>query len=169
VRDVVNIDADSPDEFQVMVRAPLSMPADYGLRAPAPGATQPQDEQLRDRTRQIVLDADGGKNKPTAKPTAIAGVRPEEAILLRKLGAGDVDPNIRQVVERETTAIEIEANGFVEDLMFWKAKKNPARLVDPAQERRRLQANEALGRPANAGTTPVIERKKAGGLMQGIF
>ena len=33
---------DAPDEFQVSTRAPLSMPPDFTLRAPRPGAARPQ-------------------------------------------------------------------------------------------------------------------------------
>src|SRR3954463_12491137 len=35
---------DAPDEFQVTTRAPLSMPPDFSLRAPRPGAARPQEE-----------------------------------------------------------------------------------------------------------------------------
>src|SRR5271170_5688822 len=34
---------DAPDEFSVTTRAPLSMPPDYTLRPPRPGATRPQE------------------------------------------------------------------------------------------------------------------------------
>lgn len=169
VRDAVGIDRDPPDEFQVTVRAPLSMPADYGLRAPRPGSERPQEEQLRDRTRQIVLDATGNKNAKKSAGDDIKGLSKAEAALLQKVGANDVDPNIRQVVERETTALELEAKGFVDDLLFWKDKTPAAKVVDPVAERRRIQGNSALGRSATMGPTPEIERKKSGGLLQNLF
>src|SRR3954467_9125253 len=34
---------DAPDEFQVTTRAPLSMPPDFTLRPPSPGARRPQE------------------------------------------------------------------------------------------------------------------------------
>jgi hypothetical protein len=170
VRDTLGLEQEPPDEFQVTVRAPLSMPDDFGLRAPRPGATPAQEEQLRDRTRQIVLDTSGQKKATSAKDLEIKGVTQAEAALLRKLGANQVDPNIRQVVERETTALEIEGKSFVEGLMFWKKQKEPpAKVVDPVAERRRIQGNVALGRDATVGLTPEIERKKSGGLLQGLF
>lgn len=170
VRDAVGIERDAPDEFQVTVRAPLSMPADFGLRAPRPGSAEAaQDDKLRDRTRQIVLDATGDSAGKKAKSAEIKGVTPAEAALLRKVGGEDVDPNIRQVVERETSALELEAKGFVDDLLFWKDKQPAAKVVDPAAERRRIQGNAALGRSATSGPTPEISRKKSGGLLQGLF
>ena len=33
----------SPDEFRVVARAPLSLPPDFTLRPPEPGAVRPQD------------------------------------------------------------------------------------------------------------------------------
>lgn len=169
VREAVGIDRDSPDEFQVTVRAPLSMPSDFGLRAPRPGAQRPQEEPLRDRTRQIVLDATGDDKAKKAQTPEIKGISKAEAALLRKVGGDVVDPGIRQVVEKETTALELEAKGLVDDLLFWKDNTPPAKVVDPVAERRRLQGNAALGRSATSGVTPEIGRKKSGGLLQGWF
>ena len=40
-----------PDEFAVFQRAPLSVPPDFGLRPPAPGAERPQAVNPRDQAR----------------------------------------------------------------------------------------------------------------------
>ena len=37
-----------PDEFAVVTRAPLSLPPDYGLRPPRPGAARPNEASPRD-------------------------------------------------------------------------------------------------------------------------
>ena len=42
----------APDEFAVYAHAPLSLPPDYALRPPAPGAKRPQDEAARDSARR---------------------------------------------------------------------------------------------------------------------
>ena len=42
---------ESPDEFAVFQRAPLSQPPDYSLRPPTPGAQRPQAVNPRDRAR----------------------------------------------------------------------------------------------------------------------
>ena len=41
-------------------------------------------------------------------------------------------------------------------------------MVDPVAEQKRLQENQALGQPTDAGETPIIERKKKG-LFEGVF
>lgn len=168
VREAVGIDADSPDEYQVVVRAPLSMPQDYGLKAPRPGTEGPQEGRLRDRTRQIVLDSQG-KEKAAQANRPIEGVTRAESVLLSKLGANDVDPNIRQVVERETTAVELENRSMIDRILFWREAPPESKTVDAQAERRRLQENAALGRAPVAGETPEIERKKSRSLLDRLF
>ena len=43
---------DAPDEFTVTTRAPLSMPPDYNLRPPRPGAPRPQEQSERQQARK---------------------------------------------------------------------------------------------------------------------
>ena len=50
----------SPDEFQVVTNAPLSMPPDYNLRPPAPGSPRPQEGTARDQAQQVVFSSPGG-------------------------------------------------------------------------------------------------------------
>ncbi|MFT5539049.1 MAG: hypothetical protein ACI82H_000565 [Alphaproteobacteria bacterium] len=169
VRETIGIDTESPDEFQVMVRPPLSMPKDLGLKAPRPGAKRPQATLLRDRTKQIVLDSGGDASAKKVKRSEIKGVTKAEAALLHKLGADGIDPNIRHVVERETAAIETEGKSFVDGLLFWKDKKLPGKVLDPLGERRRIQGNAALGRPSDDGVTPEIKRKKSNTMLENLF
>ena len=44
---------ESPDEFTVYQRAPLSLPPNYGLRPPSPGAARPQTVNPRDRAKKL--------------------------------------------------------------------------------------------------------------------
>ncbi|MEC7944356.1 MAG: DUF3035 domain-containing protein, partial [Pseudomonadota bacterium] len=43
VREAAGIAKKAPDEFAIITHAPLSMPPDYGLRPPRPGAERPQE------------------------------------------------------------------------------------------------------------------------------
>lgn len=169
VRQTIGLESSSPDEYRVVVRAPLSMPAEYGLPAPKPGAARPQETTTRDATKQIVLDSEGKAKVKAEKPEDFKNVTHAEAILLSKLGANSVDPNIRQVVARENKALQAENQSFVESLLFWKKNEMPGKVVDPKKERQRLQENAALGKPADSGATPEIERKKSKSLLEMIF
>ncbi len=50
----------SPDEFRVVSRAPLSLPPDYSLVPPAPGAPRPQEGTATDQARTAVFGGDPG-------------------------------------------------------------------------------------------------------------
>ena len=45
-RETFGLNKQAPDEFQVVSRAPLSLPPDFTLRVPEPGASRPQHQAL---------------------------------------------------------------------------------------------------------------------------
>ena len=167
MRQAVGAEKSSPDEFQIRVRKPLSMPREYGLRAPRPGAARPQDG--RGQARQIVLDSDKSRLGARRVRPQIKGVSREEAALIAKLGGGLVDSGIRLKVDRESAQIVEDNKSFVDAIMFWKDEVKPGKVVDPKSEARRIQENAALGRRGDAGNVPTIERKKKGLFSQSIF
>ena len=169
LRQAIGAEKSSPDEFQIRVRKPLSMPREYGLRAPRPGATRPQDGRSRARARQIVLDSDKSRRGARRVLARIKGVSRQEATLIAKLGGGSVDTGIRLKVDRETAQIAEDKKSFVDAILFWKDQAEPGKVVDPKSEARRIQENAALGRRGNAGNVPTIERKKKGLFSQSIF
>ena len=169
LRQAIGAEKSSPDEFQIRVRKPLSMPREYGLRAPRPGAARPQDGRGRDRARQIVLDSDKSRRGARRVRPQIKGVSREEAALIAKLGGGSVDSGIRLKVDRESAQIVEDNKSFVDAIMFWKDQVKPGKVVDPKSEARRIQENAALGRRGDAGNVPTIERKKKGLFSQNIF
>ncbi len=60
-----------PDEFQVVRRAPLSLPPDFGLRPPQPGAVRPQEGMVSDQARSAVLgQSDQAAAPPPVDPAA---------------------------------------------------------------------------------------------------
>ncbi|MGY9005676.1 MAG: DUF3035 domain-containing protein [Alphaproteobacteria bacterium] len=162
VREAVGLTREAPDEFQVRVRAPLSMPREYGLKAPRPGISRPQEPRARDRARQIVLDSDGRGRDKNRNKLQIKGASKEETALLRKLGGGFVDPKIRELVERESKEFAEKQKTIADAILFWKKPPLPGLVINSRKEARRLQENTALGRQADAGEIPTITRKKKG-------
>ena len=53
-REALGLTKRSPDEFQVVSNAPLSMPPDYNLRPPTPGAARPQEGTVREQAERVV-------------------------------------------------------------------------------------------------------------------
>lgn len=159
VRRSLGLTKQSPDEFRVVSRAPLAVPPSFNLRPPAPGSQRPQEATARDQARQAVFRA------PGSEQTAAATVAPAddsltagERSLLSQAGAGTSDPNIRQIVDRETREINDESRNFADMLIFWKEPEPNYEVIDPAAEARRLRGSDALGEAPTGEGVPVIER-----------
>jgi hypothetical protein len=79
VRQVVGLDRRGPDEFAVESRAPLTIPPDFELRPPAPGASRPQEVSAAERARKAIDTA--GPGEPGKQ--AAGGLRVPEGGLAR--------------------------------------------------------------------------------------
>jgi hypothetical protein len=155
LRSMVGLDKDPPDEFQVVNRAPLSMPPDYGLRAPQPGASRPQETSTADQARQIVIDRQAGGS--SIQP--VEGRSDSETALLKKAGALNADPNIRREIDTDGSMLADNDKRWIDSLMFWKSTPDNSSVVDAEKESARLRENAALNKPANSGETPTIKKK----------
>ena len=155
----------SPDEFSVVTQAPLSMPPDYGLRPPAPGASRPQERETAESARRLLLQ--GAADRRNGGPDGDAP-GPGEAALLERAGAASADPGIRRTVDRESSVLARGDDGFLSGILFWQEREPPGVVVDAPAESRRLRENAAEGKPAADGRTPVIERDERGWL-EGLF
>lgn len=165
-RENLGLNKQSPDEFRVVSRAPLTVPPDFQLRPPEPGAARPQVGTPAQQAERAVFrnSQAAGQQVASAPANRTAG----EQALLSAAGAQEADPNIRVIVNRETKQINEESDYFVDRLVFWNDIAPPGTVVDPVAERRRLQENAALGQPVNTGPTPQIERRRKAPL-EGIF
>jgi hypothetical protein len=173
-KEMLGLTKRSPDEFQVVSRAPLSMPPDYSLRPPTPGAPRPQEGTVQQQAQSIVTGhADRNTLAPDQIPPVGAGEdtvaeSAGEASFLQSASLGGVDPNIRKLVDQETAADEEDSKSVLDDLIFWRKPAPYGTVVDPVAEQKRLQENQALGQPVDTGNTPIIERKQKG-LLEGLF
>jgi hypothetical protein len=173
-KEMLGLTKRSPDEFQVVSRAPLSMPPDYSLRPPTPGAPRPQEGTVQDQAKSIVTGHADRNLQPDQIPPIGEGEPSQtaesagESAFLQSASLGGVDPNIRKLVEQETTSDEESSKSVLDDLIFWRKAEPYGTVVDPAAEQKRLQENQALGQPVDTGNTPIIERKQKG-LLEGLF
>ncbi len=158
-----------PDEFEVVSRAPLSIPPDFGLRSPKPGAERPQELNPRERARTILLRNTTGRDQDKVEAAVKSGrFSTGEAAILARAGAVNADPAIRRTINSESTALAEESKTFTRKLLFWQTPPEPGTVVDPEKESRRIRGARAMGDPVNKGEVPVIERKEKGWL-EGIF
>lgn len=160
VRNALGFDKSPPDEFRIVTRAPLSLPPDYSLRPPQPGAPRPQEQTQFDRARQAVI----GGAQP-GRGGAAGGSAGQTAFLTRS-GADRADPAIRDTVNREAGQASETDETLLERLIFGRQPAEP--LVDPTRESQRLREAQATGRAPNESETPTIQRRRRS-LLEGLF
>lgn len=86
-RRAVGMDRVGPDEFAVESRAPLTIPPEFDLRPPQPGAPRPQDVTAAERARKVIDTA--GPGEPGKQATAAVQL-PEGGLRAR---TSQADPN----------------------------------------------------------------------------
>lgn len=157
----------SPDEFQVIARAPLTLPPNFQLRPPQPGSVRPQEGSAEAQARKTVFRADD-QTRSLDEVMPDDGRSVGERSLLAAAGYTQADSDIRLTIERETNRINEENESFVEDLIFWRDYPVPGEVVDANEESKRIREAEALGQPVVGDTVPTVERKEKG-LLEGVF
>jgi hypothetical protein len=171
LRDALGQTKDPPDEFQVVARAPLSLPPNYDLRPPRPGAPRPQERSTTDAAAERILGrtaraTTANANAVPAAPVVVNSIG--EARFRQQLGVDQAEPGIRETVDQETADYVYETQYPIDRLLFWKDDPAPGVLLDATKEQQRLQENAALGRKPNEGEMPTISRRRVG-LLQRLF
>jgi hypothetical protein len=160
-RKVFSSDKTAPDEFAVYSRPPLSLPPEYSLRPPSPGEKRPQDlgpqhiaaSAILGKTIKTAAEANKSATKVKGSPGVLA--------LLRETGGLEATDDIRAIVDQETSIISKQDEAFVDKLIFWvDAKPDQGTVVDADKEQKRIQENQALGKPITEGDTPQVTRKR---------
>jgi len=150
---------DAPDEFTVTTRAPLSMPPDFSLRPPRPGAVRPQEQSQRSQAEEALVPQQ-------ALGVSAAADSPGQDALVSKAGPA-APKNIRSEVDQDAQ-LDQPGHSFTDKLLFWRKAPEPGVVVDPTKEAQRLRQNSALGKSVDDGDTPIIQPKQKG-LLEGIF
>ncbi|WP_135080919.1 DUF3035 domain-containing protein [Terasakiella sp. SH-1] len=165
-KEMMGLEKTAPDEFSVYSRAPLSLPPDYALKPPTPGAERPDVEDQRDKAQRALT----GRRAPakTDMTGSYSNMSPGLQSLLQQTGALNADPSIRQTLDRETSAFIAESETFTEDLMFWRDKEAFGSKIDAAKEAQRIREAQALGETVDGGGSVVIERKEKA-ILEGLF
>lgn len=156
---VLGFDRDPPDEFQVVSRAPLSVPPSFGLRPPEPGAQRPQEATPQQEAETALLGREVRQRQAQQLVEERAGKSDGEVALLERADAFGIERDIRRVVNEESSVLASADDSFIDNILFWRDPEQPGTIVDASEEARRLRENQSLGRAATEGDTPMIRRK----------
>ncbi|MBI1327583.1 MAG: DUF3035 domain-containing protein [Alphaproteobacteria bacterium] len=146
VKDQLGLDRRSPNEFAVVTRAPLEMPAETILPPPRPGAPRPQEVPTAVQAEQEIIGSARAYN---------AAISEGEMAILQNAKAGKADPAIRAKVEKDLAEGSTTKVPGLKKLLNIGSNKTPATVVDASEEAKRLQENKATGKPVTAGDTPT--------------
>lgn len=147
-KDQLGLERKSPNEFAVVTRAPLEMPASHTLPPPRPGAERPQEVSTDIQAEQAILGA---------TKTYSADVSSGEDALLQQAGANTADPAIRRKVEADAREGSTTKVSGIKKLLNIGSDKVPATVVDATEEAKRLQENKAAGKSVTEGETPTTD------------
>ncbi len=132
VGDALGLGRRAPDEFQVVQRAPLTVPPNFALRPPEPGAPRPQEGTAAQRA-QVAL---------TGAPVPAADVTPGQAALLASAGTASANPDIRNLVAEESdglAGLDLDRFWIVLDFQRRALARTQQTPLDARAEALRLQ------------------------------
>jgi hypothetical protein len=148
VGDALGMGRSTPDEFQVVQRAPLVVPPEFGLRPPEPGAPRPQEGTPSARAQTALL----GEPVPEADST------PGQAALLASVGATRADPDIRTVLAEESTGmagLDTDRFWFILDFQRRAYARGQANPLDAEAEAARLRETGVNVRSVRVQSQPL--------------
>lgn len=181
VRETLGLNRAAPDEFKVVSRPPLSVPPDFSLRPPEPGAAPREAVDPEQDAKRLFLresqSEDGvieliESDVDTAITPVISTSAPTsgESVLLGKLGADNADPEIRDKLYSEEKDLDREIvkdkDATVIDKLLGYDAVEP--VVDPFAEAERIRENVDEEKPINEGEVPVLD-KSDGSTLDKIF
>ena len=154
VKKELGVGRNSPDEFMVVKRAPLTLPPDYDLRPPSDDSAPPATDASNQAKAALI-----GTQDDEAAPKGNA-----ENALLAKMGTDKANPDIRNIINKENGYIALQNRTLADKLIFWQdtpadPNKGPSSVVNAKEEAERIKKNQEEGKPANTGDVPVIEKK----------
>lgn len=138
-RRAIGTEKSSPDEFAVVVRAPLSLPPDFTLRPQGPDDETAAAAPLATEVAENIFDQ---------RRRELTGY--DELFQL-----GSIDDDIRNIVDEETAGIRFERRLPVQILFGGLADVGP--VLNQIEEDARLRKNRASDLPLNQGASPAID------------
>lgn len=165
-REVLGLTNTPPDEFAVVDHPPLSMPPDFSLRPPHPGAPSRVAGNPGEDAARALYGAGSMQAVPQQGVTSLKleGLSPSEQVLITQSGSDKADPRIRSTIDKESGTTVVANRRLLDYVLFWrdpkKAKDNEA-VLDPAAERARIEAARNAGQGVTTGATPAIQKNKS--------
>jgi hypothetical protein len=136
----------APDEFQVVVRPPLTLPPNFTLRPDGEGSEQ----------QNVATVASIRTDAVTVSDQVLTSARAADgSVFDAVLGTDERLANIRDIVDTETLGIQVERRLPIHILFGDVPNIGPT--LDALDERKRIRQAEEEGRPVNEDPTPATD------------
>jgi hypothetical protein len=112
----------SPDEFLTVAHAPLTVPPDYNLRPPEPGAPRPQEGTAAEQAQTPLSANNSGTGLSTGSTFDGSNETAQsagEVALLQNAGAAGIDPGIRAQIDTDTAERVERDQALISRLVLW--------------------------------------------------
>jgi len=134
---VLGLTKQSPNEFNILTKAPLVVPPEYNLRPPQAGASSVENNYTQEAARKALIG-----NVDDAEPTR------GEVVLMTKAGVGRANQEIRLEIDGQNS-VERKTSSFTDRVLFWNNGSYTPRAgapLNPETEAQRLESvNSATG------------------------
>jgi hypothetical protein len=144
----------TPDEFNVVRKAPLSVPPEFNLRPPTPGESRPQELDPEQQARVAIFGQDTGREASEGEKLFIAAA-----------GGDAISRSVRASIDYEAAQVVRKPNSLTDAILFFNrpdAPKEP--VVDAAAEAERLRVEQEAVAEVTGGGEVLIKRKRSGKL-----
>jgi hypothetical protein len=132
----------APDEFSVITRAPLSVPPNFEIRPPRPGADRPMEISTRDTARKTVFGV-----SDVNRDTGVVKSNSNVDGFLARVGVSDTNDDIRAVLDSETPQ---DTRTTAERLLFMSGNNGTeGKALNPKQELERLETEGVVIKKRN--------------------
>ena len=169
VKKTLGLGKQAPDEFKVVSNQPLSVPPDFRLIKPVPGAKRPQSQELDKQAEAALFKASNPASSDAVSTNIIDSNKSKgEEVLLSNAGVQKANPNIRDLLKEERLkTVEVEEEGFFSKLFNFKDDEAAPQL-NAIEEKKRISEAQQSGEKITGDEASVREKKDTG-LLGKIF
>lgn len=171
VKEELGLKKQAPDEFKVVSNLPLSVPPDFRLPAPRPGAKRPQQASVEQQAKSLLFNGQASDETQAVNPTdtnvqSSALLSKGESDLLQKAGTDQADPQIRALLTREedTQRAKKENEGFFSKIFDKREKPDP--VLNATAEKKRIETAKRDGDTITGKDTAISQKEDKGILGQ---
>lgn len=151
----LGITKNSPDEFNILTKAPLVVPPEYNLRPPQLGTSNAENNYSQKSAREALI-GDIDETEPTRG----------EVVLMSKAGVGRANQEIRLEIDG-SNSVERKSKSFSDQVLFWRdgqVIQPDGSPMDPEVEARRIESMKS----ATGGGEVTITRRPGGAKLPGL-